>query len=143
MPGWAVSRRSGRRRRRGDDADDEEAAEIPWDRLRDDRARVRFLYRHFLLLCMRAGFRFDGRRTPNQVCSDILAWDPATADDPPRFTGLYNDARYGPEDAVPGSETIGAALMRTRELEAEEAVRLAGRRRAKEKRSSARAGFSA
>ncbi len=65
-----------------------------WEDLKDNKERVRYLYRHYLLRSMGSGYLFKNFLTPNETTIDIEQWDqskPAPKD----LTTLYNQARYG------------------------------------------------
>jgi hypothetical protein len=104
-------------RRRKDTEDEEEyPREIPWDRLKNNRERVRFIYRYFLRFCINAGFSFNNKKTPNQLSSDIIAWNPVAGEESTYFTEIYNLARYGPDNRDIDNDIVDTAVGKTKEL---------------------------
>ena len=105
------------RRKKDGEARSKYGGEISWNRLKTNRERIRYIYRHFVIFCIDAGFTFNNKRTPNQVSADILTWDPETGRESPYLTDLYNEARYGPDDSDISNEKVDDAQDRTKEIE--------------------------
>jgi hypothetical protein len=101
------------RRKKGEEERNRYGSEIPWSRLKTNRDRIRYIYRHFVIFCIGSGFRFNNKRTPNQVSEEILAWNAETGRLSPYLTELYNEARYGPDDRDIADETVEGALEKT------------------------------
>lgn len=89
--------------------------EPKWDDLSDNKARIRFLYRHWLLRKVAAGVAIDEALTPREVGEQLAEM----GDDRRELVAMYDAARYGGDSP----RTLGAlsddAVARERARERE------------------------
>ncbi|WP_127585025.1 hypothetical protein [Paenibacillus koleovorans] len=73
--------------------------EPKWEQLKDNRERVRFLYRMKLQEFMGEGYRFESAKTPGEVGSDVERWrKEASIPAWKALIPLYYEARYGDKE---------------------------------------------
>ncbi len=72
--------------------------EPKWEELSNNRQRIRFLYRNFLLRCMRAGYTYKKHLTPRETSKDILAWQQDRGSQIEDLAQIYDSIRYGQDD---------------------------------------------
>lgn len=69
--------------------------EPKWDDLSNNKERVRYLYRHWLLERIAAGYTFKSSLTPKETGQDISQWDRKAGPQSQEMISLYDKARYG------------------------------------------------
>jgi hypothetical protein len=81
--------------------------EPKWKDLKNNRDRVRYVYRHWLIHRIASGYAFKHTLTPKETGEDLLQWRDKVAakhrgihpsEDNSELTALYNEARYGNKD---------------------------------------------
>jgi len=81
-----------------------------WDRLPDNAARVRYLYRTALLARKRAGYHVKPQLTPRETAHDLRNGGDTIRELPEPIVALYERARYG-ASAIGDSEAEAARTL--------------------------------
>lgn len=73
------------------------SSEPKWNQLRDNRQRVRFLYRQMIFHAIDSGFRFSSYRTPKETIQEMTNLGSLEQETAVLMENLYGKARYGDE----------------------------------------------
>lgn len=92
------------------------ARRTKWRDLRTNRARVRYIYLHFVYNQIRRGFAFNPGDTPEEVGGALLEESDGAAGDVRALFPLYDRARYGGDISVSDGEVQNAEPLLSRKL---------------------------
>lgn len=76
--------------------------EPKWHELKNNRLRVRYIYRNMLRRAVKQGFTHNPALTPDETARDIAAWreNEGEGSDLERLIELYREARYAERDVT-------------------------------------------
>ncbi len=77
------------------------AREPKWEDLKDDRQRARFLYRQFMIKCIREGYPYKRYLTPQETASELSLDFHKDEIMSGQLAKVYQKARYGNEEMQP------------------------------------------
>ncbi|MCR8631714.1 hypothetical protein [Paenibacillus radicis (ex Xue et al. 2023)] len=66
-----------------------------WEELKDNKEKVRYLYRAWILKAVGEGYQLKRHQTPLENTKDIQKWDPIKGQSPESLISLYEQVRYG------------------------------------------------
>lgn len=69
-----------------------------WDDLKTNKEKIRYIYRHFLLHCIAAGYSFKAYLTPREIGKELSQKEPEKAQNIEELTAAYQQVRYGDKD---------------------------------------------
>ncbi len=76
--------------------------EPKWGELKDNRQRIRFLYRHMILKNIKEGYPYKRHLTPRETGEDILKWEKGEEPLILDLTTTYDKIRYGQDNVEDG-----------------------------------------
>lgn len=74
--------------------------EPKWDELKSNKERIRYIYRHFLISCIAAGYSFKEYLSPAEIGRELSQRDPEKSRDIEELTVAYQQVRYGEKDVA-------------------------------------------
>lgn len=77
--------------------------EPKWSDLTDNRQRIRYLYRHFVLRCISSGYSFKASLTSDETINELADKEQIDTNLHESFKHLYGKARYG-DNSIDDSE---------------------------------------
>jgi len=72
--------------------------EAKWNELKNNKERIRYIYRRFLFHYITAGYSFKEYLTPTEVGRELSKKDPEKSKDIGDLTAAYEQVRYGDKD---------------------------------------------
>jgi|GEM_PF-3157935 len=75
-----------------------------WKDMTTNRDRIRYLYRYFILGCIKDGYHYKDILTPKETMKDLLSWDTQgeKTEHVEEIVSVYERARYGEQDIEDG-----------------------------------------
>ncbi len=80
--------------------------EPKWEDLNNNKDRIRYVYRHWLLKKIASGYTFKSNLTPKETAQELSQWK-GREEDQSELISVYQKARYSHED-ISNQEVIGA-----------------------------------